>query len=179
MDPTGGGPAFGVGAPQVGPLGEYLRDQRRAARLTLRQLAERAEVSNPYLSQVERGLRQPSAHVLNQIARGLRISAHALYVRAGLLADELLPEEHPTAAGSSTAAGSPTVAGPPTASGQPAVRIAVEHDPHLLDRHKSLLLDLYETFRRDAAAEPRLPATTAPADHRRSAQTVTMREQRS
>lgn len=136
-------------------LGDYLRDQRRAARLSLRQLAERAEVSNPYLSQVERGLRQPSAQVLNQIARGLRISTHALYVRAGLLADELLPDEP------RSAADPPTTAGPPTAVDRP-VTIAVRDDPHLLERHKLLLLDLYETFRRDAAAEPHTASTSTP-----------------
>lgn len=124
-----------------GSLGDYLREQRRAARLSLRQLAERAEVSNPYLSQVERGLRQPSAQVLNQIARGLRISTHALYVRAGLLADELLPDEHRSAGG-------------PSAGDPVPVRTAVQDDPHLLERHKLLLLDLYDTFRRDAAADP-------------------------
>src|SRR3982750_4421436 len=71
-----------------GDLGEYLREQREHARLSVRQLATLAGVSNPYLSQVERGLRKPSAEVLQQIARGLQISAEALYVRAGILQEE-------------------------------------------------------------------------------------------
>ena len=69
----------------VGNLGEYLREQRRNAQLSLRQLADAAGVSNPYLSQIERGLRKPSAEVLQQVAKALRISAETLYVRAGIL----------------------------------------------------------------------------------------------
>jgi transcriptional regulator with XRE-family HTH domain len=70
---------------KVGPLGEFIREQRRSAQISLRQLAESAGVSNPYLSQIERGLRKPSAEILQQIAKGLRISAETLYVRAGIL----------------------------------------------------------------------------------------------
>ena len=70
---------------KVGQLGEFLRDQRKNAQLSLRQLAEQAGVSNPYLSQIERGLRKPSAEILQQIAKGLRISAEQLYVQAGIL----------------------------------------------------------------------------------------------
>ena len=66
-------------------LGEFIRDQRNAARLSLRRLSELAGISNPYLSQIERGLRRPSAEILQQIARALRISAETLYVRAGIL----------------------------------------------------------------------------------------------
>ena len=66
-------------------LGEFIRDQRRTARLSLRKLSELAGISNPYLSQIERGLRKPSAEILQQIARALRISAETLYVRAGIL----------------------------------------------------------------------------------------------
>ncbi|CAM5722784.1 hypothetical protein SALBM311S_11662 [Streptomyces alboniger] len=69
----------------VGNLGDYLREQRRNAQLSLRQLADAAGVSNPYLSQIERGLRKPSAEVLQQVAKALRISAETLYVRAGIL----------------------------------------------------------------------------------------------
>lgn len=69
----------------VGNLGDYLREQRRTAQLSLRQLADAAGVSNPYLSQIERGLRKPSAEVLQQVAKALRISAETLYVRAGIL----------------------------------------------------------------------------------------------
>src|ERR1700754_3254622 len=72
-----------VGA--VGSVGEYLAEQRRNAQLSLRQLSRLAGVSNPYLSQIERGLRKPSADILQQIAKGLRISAEQLYVRAGIL----------------------------------------------------------------------------------------------
>ena len=66
-------------------LGDYLKEQRLLARLSLRQLAEQAGVSNPYLSQIERGLRRPSAEVLQQIAKAMRISAESLYVRAGIV----------------------------------------------------------------------------------------------
>ena len=69
----------------VGSLGEYIRDQRRNAQFSLRQLAEAAGVSNPYLSQIERGLRKPSAEILQQIAKALRISAETLYIQAGIL----------------------------------------------------------------------------------------------
>ena len=69
----------------VGSLGEYIREQRRHAQYSLRQLADAAGVSNPYLSQIERGLRKPSAEILQQIAKALRISAETLYVQAGIL----------------------------------------------------------------------------------------------
>ena len=71
--------------PAIGHLGEYIREQREAAKISLRELAKSAGVSNPYLSQIERGLRKPSAEILQQIAKGLRISAEALYVQAGIL----------------------------------------------------------------------------------------------
>ena len=69
-------------------LGEFIRQQRNTARLSLRRLSEIAGISNPYLSQIERGLRKPSAEILQQIAKALRISAETLYVRAGILEDE-------------------------------------------------------------------------------------------
>ena len=105
---------------KVHDLGEYLREQRQGAKLTLRQLAEAAGVSNPYLSQVERGLRKPSAEVLGQIAKGLRISAEALYVRAGILEER---------------------------GDRVEVQAAVLADPHLGERQRQVLLDIYETFR--------------------------------
>ena len=71
----------------VNSIGEYIREQREQARNSMRQLAAAAGVSNPYLSQIERGLRKPSAEILQQIAKGLRISAEALYVQAGILDD--------------------------------------------------------------------------------------------
>ena len=115
-----------VGDSGVGDIGGYIRAQRENAKVSLRQLARTAGVSNPYLSQIERGLRTPSAEILQQIARGLRISAEALYVRAGIL------EERPAG----------------------AVVDAILADPHLDERHKQSLLDVYRSFRRDASAEP-------------------------
>ena len=107
----------------VEDLGDYLRDQRREARLSLRQLAEQAGVSNPYLSQIERGLRRPSAEVLQQLAKALRISAETLYVRAGFL------EAHE--------------------DGERSVHLAVLSDPTLTERQKQVLLDIYASFRRE------------------------------
>ncbi|MEU9333823.1 helix-turn-helix transcriptional regulator [Streptomyces sp. NPDC048290] len=108
----------------VGNLGEYLREQRRTAQLSLRQLAEAAGVSNPYLSQIERGLRKPSAEVLQQVAKALRISAETLYVRAGILDAERDPAEVET-------------------------RAAILADPTLDERQKQVLLQVYESFRKE------------------------------
>ena len=69
-------------------LGSYIRDQRRQAELSMRKLADLAGVSNPYLSQIERGLKRPSAEILQQLARALEVSAESLYVRAGILDEE-------------------------------------------------------------------------------------------
>jgi transcriptional regulator with XRE-family HTH domain len=74
-------------------LGEFIRDQRRTARLSLRKLSELAGISNPYLSQIERGLRKPSAEILQAIARALRISSETLYVRAGFLEERDTEED--------------------------------------------------------------------------------------
>ena len=104
----------------VGALGEYLKEQRVSAQLSLRQLADQAGVSNPYLSQIERGLRKPSAEVLQQIAKALRISAEQLYIRAGIL--------HPGEG----------VGG--------SVELAVLNDPLLTERQKQSLLDVYASF---------------------------------
>src|SRR3989441_11163536 len=93
----------------VNSIGEYIREQREQAKISMRQLAQSAGVSNPYLSQIERGLRKPSADILQQIAKGLRISAEALYVQAGIL------EDRPAGGGGR----SPLPGGPP-ASGRPA-----------------------------------------------------------
>ncbi|WP_298802003.1 helix-turn-helix domain-containing protein [uncultured Pseudokineococcus sp.] len=123
-----------VGA--VGDLGGFLREQRESAQLSLRQLAAAAGVSNPYLSQVERGLRRPSAEVLQQIARGLRISAEALYVRAGLL-DEHRPGD----------------------DGE--VRAAVLADPYLSERQREVLLEIYATFRSENSRSE-VPAGSSP-----------------
>ncbi len=104
----------------VETLGDYLREQRVSARLSLRQLAEQAGVSNPYLSQIERGLRRPSAEVLQQLAKALRISAEQLYLRAGIVA----PDEG--------------IGG--------SVELAVLGDPTLSERQKQTLLDVYASF---------------------------------
>jgi transcriptional regulator with XRE-family HTH domain len=102
-------------------IGEYIRQQRNNAKISLRQLAKQAGVSNPYLSQIERGLRKPSAEILQQIAKGLRISAEALYVQAGIL---------------------------DVPNGGPVVD-SVRADPELTERQKQVLLDIYESFRRE------------------------------
>jgi transcriptional regulator with XRE-family HTH domain len=117
----------------VDDIGAYIRSQREGAQVSLRQLAKATGVSNPYLSQIERGLRKPSAEILQQIAKGLRISAEALYVRAGIL------DERPAG----------------------AVTDAVLADPTLTERQKQVLLDVYRSFRREngPAAAPAAPAT--------------------
>jgi transcriptional regulator with XRE-family HTH domain len=104
----------------VGGVGEFLAEQRRSAQLSVRQLAAQAGVSNPYLSQIERGLRRPSADVLQQLAKALRISAETLYVRAGIL--------------------------DPNADGERSVQLAVLADPALNERQKQALLDVYASF---------------------------------
>lgn len=107
-------------------LGDYLREQRQTAQLSLRQLSELAGVSNPYLSQIERGLKRPSAEILQQLAKGLEVSAESLYVKAGILDAE--------------------VAHPPAT---PDVRRAIAADGHLTARQKKALLDIYESYVED------------------------------
>jgi transcriptional regulator with XRE-family HTH domain len=102
-------------------LGEYLKEQRLLARLSLRQLAEQAGVSNPYLSQIERGLRRPSAEVLQALAKALRISAEQVYVQAGILN----PDEDEVR----------------------SVELAILGDPVLTERQKQALLETYNAFR--------------------------------
>ena len=114
----------------VSSIGEYIRQQREQAKISLRQLASAAGISNPYLSQVERGLRRPSAEILQQIAKGLRISAEALYVQAGILEDRR-PDS--------------------------GVRAAVLADPELAERQKQVLLEIYESFRRETALNADAP----------------------
>jgi transcriptional regulator with XRE-family HTH domain len=109
----------------VNAIGEYIRQQREQAKISLRQLADAAGVSNPYLSQIERGLRRPSAEILQQIAKGLRISAEALYIQAGILEDR------------------------PSDSG---VRAAVLSDQGLSERQKQIILEIYDSFRAETAA---------------------------
>jgi transcriptional regulator with XRE-family HTH domain len=102
-------------------IGEFIRDLRRNARISLRELADRAGVSNPYLSQIERGLRKPSAEVLSQIAGALRVSTPLMYLRAGLLSEK---------------------------DGQ-GVLAAIAADPDLTITQKQSLTQIYETFRRE------------------------------
>jgi transcriptional regulator with XRE-family HTH domain len=120
----------------VEDIGAYIRRQREGAEVSLRQLAKVAGISNPYLSQIERGLRKPSAEILAQIATGLRISAEALYVRAGILE----PREY-----------SP-------------VLDAVAADPDLTERQKQVLTDIYESFRRGHAGSTSSTTGAAPED---------------
>ena len=100
-------------------LGEFIREQRRTARLSVRSLSERAGISNPYLSQIERGLRKPSADILQQIAKALRISAETLYVRAGIL-DEREEDADLVA--------------------------QIRRDPSINERQKQALIDVYRSF---------------------------------
>ena len=122
---------------KVPSLGDYIREQREHAQVSLRQLAKNAGVSNPYLSQIERGLKKPSAEILAQIAKGLRISAETLYVRAGILEDRGTTSD---------------VVG------------AVLADLTIDDRQKRVLLDIYGSFRSEhlaSVANARRPAKKA------------------
>ena len=112
-------------------VGEFIRDQRNAARLSLRNVAKSAGISNPYLSQIERGLRKPSAEILGQIARALRISAETLYVQAGILEER----------------------------GEADLEDAIRRTPDLSDEQRQALLNVYRSMRsnesaRDGEAEP-------------------------
>lgn len=113
-------------------IGSFIRAQREAAQVSMRQLADKAGVSNPYLSQIERGLRKPSADVLNQIAKALRVSAEVLYIRAGILE----PGE------------------------KSEVRDAVISDAAITERQKQVLLDIYSSFvqQNEADGEETTPA---------------------
>jgi len=113
-------------------IGSFIKAQREAAQVSVRQLAEKAGVSNPYLSQIERGLRKPSADVLNQIAKALRVSAEVLYVHAGIL-EPSEPSE---------------------------VRDAIITDTAITERQKQVLLDIYTSFvqQNEAAREETAPA---------------------
>lgn len=115
-------------------LGEFIREQRNVGQLSLRKLSEMAGVSNPYLSQIERGLRRPSAEILQQIARALEISSETLYVRAGILDEPL---------------------------GDVDVVAEIRRDPRLSEEHKKTLVRIYESFVREHAAER---GTTASVD---------------
>ena len=124
--------------PKVQDLGEFIRSQRAGTQMSLRKLAKLAGVSNPYLSQVERGLRRPSAEILSAIAKALRVSSQTLYVKAGIL------EEQP----------------------HPDVHTAVMADPILSEQQKKVLLQVYDSFREETGRKrtngktsPRRPAS--------------------
>ena len=115
----------------IDELGAYIRDQREAARLSLRKLAKLAGVSNPYLSQIERGLRKPSAEILQAIAKALEISSETLYVKAGILDEREAPRE---------------------------VEEAIASDPYLTDAQRQALTEMYRSFRRLAELQPAKPS---------------------
>ncbi len=106
-------------------LGEFIREQRRIGHLSLRKLSEMAGISNPYLSQIERGLRKPSAEILQQIARALEISSETLYVRAGILEAHL---------------------------GDTDLVTEIRRDPWLNEEQKKTLVQIYESFRAERRA---------------------------
>ena len=107
-----------------GTLGEFLKEQRQSAQMSLRQLSELAGVSNPYLSQIERGVKKPSAEILQQIAKALQVSAETLYVHAGILDEERSV----------------------TTAHEIDVRAAIAADPALTAKQRKTLIDVYESF---------------------------------
>jgi transcriptional regulator with XRE-family HTH domain len=133
---------------KVQQLGTFIRKQRQGAQISLHKLSQAAGVSKPYLSQIERGLRKPSAEILQAIAKGLRISAQTLYVQAGILEQD----------------------------GKTDVHASLTADRNLTERQKKVLLQVYESFREETAARraqrrsvvtaEKLQAETAPAPKR-------------
>ena len=117
---TDDGEASSGPGPDVLDVGAFIRSQRERAKMSVRKLAELAEVSNPYLSQIERGLRKPSAEILQQVANALRISVESLYVRAGILSDDDRAVS--------------------------SVPDAIEADPLLTPEQKVALRNVYESF---------------------------------
>ncbi len=111
-------------------LGEFIRDQRRVGHLSLRKLSEMAGISNPYLSQIERGLRKPSADILQQIARALEISAETLYIRAGILEAR---------------------------EGETDLITEIRRDSWINEEQKKSLIQIYESFRSDRTGGRRGP----------------------
>ncbi len=108
-----------------GDLGEFIRTQRERANLSLRRLAEKSGISNPYLSQIERGIRKPSAEILKNLARALEISSNTLYSRAGLIDEEMPPA---------------------------SVFEAIDNDERLTGEQKKVLLDMYRALTRSEEA---------------------------
>jgi transcriptional regulator with XRE-family HTH domain len=136
-----------------GTLGDYLREQRQSARMSLRQLSELAGVSNPYLSQIERGLKKPSAEILQQLAKGLEISAETLYVRAGILEDRGPGHEQTL-----------------------GVLDAIEADPLLTRRQRDALIDIYTSFVAAAPPKAARTATTKKPSTPKKTTTITTKE---
>lgn len=118
---------------KLGELGEFIREQRSSARLSLRKLSDLAGISNPYLSQIERGLRKPSAEILQAIAKALRISAETLYVRAGILDEE---RDHDLVA-------------------------EILKDTTITERQKQVLIDIYLSFTEPADSAPKTVAAAS------------------
>jgi transcriptional regulator with XRE-family HTH domain len=121
---------------KVRELGDYIREQRNSSQISLRQLARLAGVSNPYLSQIERGLRKPSAEILQQIAKALRISAEALYVQAGILEER---------------------------DGDSDVPASILGDTTITERQKAVLLEIYDSFRKENESVAATADVDAPA----------------
>jgi transcriptional regulator with XRE-family HTH domain len=121
-----------TGSARLHELGGYIREQRRRAEYSLRQLARVAGVSNPYLSQIERGLRKPSAEILQAIAKALQISSETLYVKAGFLEE---------------------------GADVPDVEVAIHRDRALTERQRSALIEVYRSFLRENEDRPRGPGS--------------------
>jgi transcriptional regulator with XRE-family HTH domain len=133
-------------------LGEFIREQRSTARLSLRKLSELAGISNPYLSQIERGLRKPSAEILQQIAKALRISAETLYVRAGILEER---------------------------DDEADLEGDILRDRYLTEEQKQMLIQVYRAFRHENEGKVQSPAIDPadPADDAGAQETVPAQEE--
>jgi transcriptional regulator with XRE-family HTH domain len=132
----------GANKQRLPDVGAYIRDQRRKAQLSLRKLAERSGVSNPYLSQIERGLRQPSAKILKGIATALEVSAETLFTQAGILDG-----------------------GPEDTTGESGVLRSIFRDPELTDGQQRELAEIYERFRMETVERrARRQAQTSPEE---------------
>lgn len=133
---------------KVGELGNFIRDQRRTARLSLRKMSQMAGISNPYLSQIERGLRHPSAEILQAIAKALRISAETLYVKAGILEEREGQDLDPVT--------------------------ALLRDATLSDKQKQVLVEIYQSFRHENELEEggRVTSVAAAKGRKRAASTA-------
>jgi len=127
---------------KVRELGRFIRDQRGASRLSLRKLSKLAGISNPYLSQIERGLRRPSAEILQAIAKALRISAETLYVKAGILEER---------------------------TDNVDLEVTIRRDASITQKQKQILLDLYQGFQNETGTKPKRTQVRKVAAARRQA----------